>query len=102
MPTSTPNQTATSRREDHLWMVFMVFLCSVTFASGYATCSLLTEKRIWREADRRARDFLAAAFSQGILVVNHERIAELQRQMSEGQPVSVSSDDTTNEAAFAE
>ena len=55
----------------------------VAFASGYATSLLWHRDRVNREADRQAKAFLSEAINQGILVVDHDRIAELQRQCAD-------------------
>jgi len=96
MPTATPSQN-TRQREDRLSLVVTVFLFAVSFVSGYATCTLLTEKRIWAEADLRARDFLSGAIHAGILVVDHKRIEEWQQQNNGADAVGDDSGVITNQ-----
>lgn len=56
-------------------LVAIVF--TVAFASGYAARALLYHGD--ENADEHARIMIAEAIRQGILVVDHERLAELEK-----------------------
>ncbi len=59
---------------------------AIAFASGFVTSLLWHRDRVNREADRQAKTFLAEGIRQRILVVDHDRIAEIERLLADGQP----------------
>ncbi len=69
------------RQYPEILLVATVFV--VAFISGYATSLLWHRDRVNREANRQAKTFLSEAIHQGILRVDYERLAELQRQCTD-------------------
>ena len=60
-------------------IMLIVIVFTSAFSSGFMSSLLLCRARVEVEADRRARTFVAEAIHQGILVDDHDRIAELDR-----------------------
>ncbi|MFZ4394590.1 MAG: hypothetical protein ACOYOU_03070 [Kiritimatiellia bacterium] len=95
-PEAAPNHSTTGdplaahadRWHRESLLVATVFV--VAFISGYATSLLWHRDRVNREADQKAKVFLAEAIRQRILVVDHDRIAKIERLLADGQPAQPS------------